>query len=71
MPSASGTRPLCAIASRAASSVRAKNLLGVVLDLAGLGKVLRDFAVTAAGYAAIGGDDHTGRAGGAFVNRQD
>ena len=45
-----------------------KDFVGVVLDLAGLRKVLRDLAVAAAGYAAVGRDDHAGRAGGAFVD---
>jgi hypothetical protein len=47
-----------------------ENFVGVVLDLAGFGKVLRDFPVAASGDAAIRGDHQARRAGGAFVNRE-
>ena len=47
-----------------------EDLLRVVLDLARLGKMLRDLAIAAAGDAAVGRDDQARRAGGALVNRE-
>src|ERR1019366_8441084 len=47
-----------------------EDLVRVVLDLPGLGKVLRDLAVAAPGDAAVGRDDQARRARGALVNRE-
>ena len=71
MPSPIGRSPDCRTASRMASTETAEDLLGVVLDPAGLRKVLGELAVAAAEHGAVLVDDERGRSGGALVERED
>ena len=75
MPIARTPRPADArapaSASRSTRAARLPDLLGVVLDPARRGVVLRDLGVGAAEHLALGAEDDRGGAGGALVERDD
>ena len=62
--------PRCSAAARRVE-LRPPDLLGIVLDPARLGKVLRELPVTPAAHAAVLTDDERRRAGRPLVERED